>query len=50
VLYVVKAPAPGGRWYLAGKRMDERGWPNVTCRVAGAGDLVLIRPAPTYFS
>jgi hypothetical protein len=38
----------GIRWRLRGKRDDARGRSDVTCRVAGAGDLVLIRPAPTY--
>jgi hypothetical protein len=39
VLYVVKAPAPGGRWYLAGKRIDHRG---------RSGTSPAARPAPTY--
>jgi hypothetical protein len=48
ILYVVKAQADDGiRWRLHGKRVDWRGRSDVTCRVGGAGDLVLIRPAPT---
>ena len=47
-LWVVVGRADDGRWRLRGKRVDWRGRSDVTCRVAGAGDLVLIRPAPTY--
>ena len=47
-LYRVKAPATGGRWFLAGKRVDERGRFDIFGRVAGAGDLTLIRDAPMF--
>ena len=48
VLYVLKAPAPGGRWYLASKRVDQRGRAEFTGRVACAGDLTVIREARTF--
>ena len=47
-LRVVVGRADDGRWRLRSKRVDWRGWSDVACRVASAGDLVLIRPAPTY--
>ena len=49
ILYVVKAQADDGiRWRLHAKRHDARGRSDVTGRTAGAGDLVPIRPTPTY--
>ena len=45
-LRVVVGRADDGRWRLRSKRVDWRGWSDVACRVASAGDLVLIRPAP----
>ena len=41
-------PDDGIRWRLHAKRVDARGRSDVTGRTAGAGDLVLIRPTPTY--
>jgi hypothetical protein len=51
VLYAVCGRADDGiRWRLHAKRADEHGRSDVTGRTAGAGagDLVLIRPTPTY--
>ena len=47
VLWVVKGPAPGGRYYLRGKRTNGKGTV-FTSRVAGAGDLTLIKDPPTF--
>ena len=49
ILDVVVTQADDGiRWRLHAKRVDARGRLDVTGRTAGAGDLVLIRPTPTY--
>jgi hypothetical protein len=49
VLYAVCGRTDDGRrWRLHAKRVDARGRSDVTGRTAGAGDLVLIRPTPTY--
>ena len=47
-LWVVKAPATGGRWSLARKQVGKRGQPANQGRIAGAGDLIVILDAPTY--
>jgi hypothetical protein len=46
-LWVIVAPAPGGRWHLRGKRV-ERGRGSYAARIAGAGDLVMIREPKVY--
>ena len=48
ILWVVKGPAAGGRWYLSAKQTDGRGRSAYRGHVAGAGDISVIRDAPTY--
>ena len=48
VLWVVKAPAPDGRWYLTGKQVVGSGRATYRGHVAGARDITVIRDAPTY--
>ena len=47
VLWIVKGSTPEG-WSLIRKATDARGYPTVTTRTAGAGDVVVIREAETY--
>ena len=45
---IVRRPASGGRWYLTGKMVDGRGRAAYRGHIAGAGDITVIRDAPTY--
>jgi hypothetical protein len=48
-LFVVKEAADNGlRWKIVGKLTDDKGRALFTARVAGRGDLTLIREAETY--
>jgi hypothetical protein len=46
-LFVVKAATDNG-WHITGKLTDNKGRALFTSRVAGVGDLTLIREAQTY--
>jgi hypothetical protein len=48
ILWIVRGPAPGGRWYVTAKRVDESGRGSYQNHVAGAGDITVIRDAPSY--
>jgi hypothetical protein len=47
-LWVVRRPASGGRWYLTGKQVDDKGGAAYRGHIAGAGDITIIRDAPVY--
>jgi hypothetical protein len=48
-LWVVLRPASDGRaWHLRGKLVDYRGRSAFRGHIAGAGDITVIRDAPTY--
>jgi hypothetical protein len=49
ILYAVVAKADDGiRWQLRSMRIDHKGRTDFTRRIAGEGDLTLIREAPTF--
>jgi hypothetical protein len=49
VLWVVVGRADDGiRWRLRSKRIDQNGRHDVTARIAGSGDITVVREAPAY--